>query len=148
MNTDEFITEMNNSEQYSGIFDLMVRGRWLFYAVQRMNPTIAQSTVAENLLHPQTGLSWNNDADKIRIIRDEARVIIHLLEGLDRFDPRPEAEELADNLITSLNNAVTDLNSRIDNNNQRGGFRKRKRKSIRIKSKKSRKSRKSRKSIK
>jgi hypothetical protein len=126
----------------------MVRGRWLFYAVQRMNPTIAQSTVAENLLHPQTGLSWNNDADKIRIIRDEARVIIHLLEGLDRFDPRPEAEELADNLITSLNNAVTDLNSRIDNNNQRGGFRKRKRKSIRIKSKKSRKSRKSRKSIK
>jgi hypothetical protein len=100
--------------------------------------------VVNNLLHPQTGLSWDNDADKKRIIRDEARVIIHLLEGLDRFDPTPQAEELAGSLITSLNNALTDLNSRIDNNGI-GGLRKRKRKSIRIKSKKSRKSRKSRK---
>lgn len=141
--TDEFITEMNNSEQYSGIFDLMVRGRWLFYAVQRMNPTGTPLIVAQNLLQPQNGLSWNNDADKIRIIRDEAIDIIHLLEGLEnRFNLSPESEVLAEGLIISLSNVVTDLDSRINNNNQRGGLRKRKRKSIKTKSRKSRKSRK------
>ena len=164
---DEFITEMENSDRYKGIFDIMVRGRWLFYAVQRMSGDLAYSRVVGNLLHSQTGLSWNNEANRERIIRYEARDIIQLLEGLGRFEPPPEARKLARTLIISLNNALTNLypplhnnnlNPRLDNNgipienngipinnNQRGGFRKRKRKSIKTKSKKSKKSRKTRK---
>lgn len=147
MDEDEFITEMENSDRYKGIFDIMVRGRWLFYAVQRMSGDLAYSRVAGNLLQSQTGLSWNNEADRIRIITYEARDIIQLLEGLGRFDPNEEAEELADTIIISLNNALTNLNPPLDNNG-RGGFRKRKRKIIKKKSKKSMKSKKSRKSMK
>ena len=159
MDEDEFITEMENSDRYRGIFDLMVRGRWLFYIVQGMSGRFAYSRVAGNLLQSHTGLSWNNEADRETIIRYEARDIIHLLEGLGRFDINEEAEERADTLIISLNNALTNLyprhnnnlNPRLDNNgipienNGIGGFRKRKRKSRKSrKSKKSRKSRKSR----
>jgi hypothetical protein len=122
---DQFITEMENSEQYKRIFDIMVRGRWLFYAVQGMSGNFAYSTVAGNLLHSQTGLTWNNEANRERILTYEARNIIQLLEGLGRFDPNEEAEELADTLIISLNNVITNLNPPLDNNG-RGGFRKRK----------------------
>jgi len=171
MDEDEFITEMENSDRYRGIFDIMVRGRWLFYIVQGMSGRFAYSRVAGNLLQSHTGLSWNNEADRETIIRYEARDIIHLLEGLGRFDINEEDEELADTLIISLNNALTNLypppqhnnlNPRLDNNgipienngippnnnNQRGGLRKRKRKrkSIKTKSRKTKKSRKSRKS--
>ena len=140
---DEFITEMENSDRYKGIFDIMVRGRWLFYVVQRMPGRFAYSRVASNLLQSQTGLSWNNEANRERIIRYEARDIIQLLEGLGRFDINEEAEELADTLIISLNNALTNLYPPLDNNG-RGEKRKRKRKSIKTKSRKLRKSKKSR----
>jgi hypothetical protein len=133
---------MENSDRYKGIFDIMVRGRWLFYAVQQMSGNLAYSIVAGNLLHSQTGLSWNNEADRTRIITYEARDIIQLLEGLSRFRPTEEAEELADTLIISLNNVLTYLNPPLDNNG-RGG--KRKRKSIKTKSRKARKSKKARK---
>jgi hypothetical protein len=113
---DEFITEMENSDRYKGIFDIMVRGRWLFYAVQRMSGDFAYSRVAGNLLQSQTDLSWNNEANRERIIRYEARDIIHLLEGLGRFDIDEKAEELADTLIISLNNALTNLYPPLDNN--------------------------------
>jgi len=169
MDEDEFITEMENSDQYRGIFDIMIQGIWLFYRVQGMSGNYAYSRVARNLLQSHTGLSWNNEANRREIIRYEARDIIHLLEGLGRFDINEEAEERADTLIISLNNALTNLypplhnnnlNPRLDNNgipienngippinnNQRGGFRKRKRKIIKTKSKKSKKSKKSRKS--
>jgi len=65
------------------------------------------------------------------------------LEGLGRFDINEEAEELADTLIISLNNALTNLYPPLDNNG-RGKNRKRKRKSIKTKSRKLRKSKKSR----
>jgi hypothetical protein len=128
-----------------GFFDIMVRGRWLFYTVQLMNGDFAYSTVAGNLLHSQSGLSWNNEANRVRIITYEMRDIIHLLEGLGRFDINEEDEELARTLIISLNNALTNLNPPLDNNGI-GGFRKRKRKSIKTKSKKTKKLKKSRKS--
>ena len=138
---DEFIAEMENSDRYKGIFDIMVRGRWLFYAVQRMPGNLAYSRVAGNLLQSQTGLSWNNEVNRERIIKYEARDIIQLLEGINRFDPNEEAEELADTLIISLNNALTNLYPPLDNNG-RGAKRKRKGKSVKTKSRKSRKSRK------
>jgi len=140
---DEFITEMENNDRYKGIFDIMVRGRWLFYVVQRMPGNLAYSRVAGNLLQSQTGLSWNNEVNRERIIKYEARDIIQLLEDLGRFDINEEAEELADTLIISLNNALTNLYPPLDNNG-RGEKRKRKRKSIKTKSRKLRKSKKSR----
>jgi hypothetical protein len=149
MNYDEmdhyqFIDEMNNSDRYKGIFRLMVEGRKLFFRVQGMRENVAYSIVAGNLLQSQTHLSWNNEATRERIITYEARNIIHLLEGIGRFHPSEEAEEEADTLIISLDNAITNLYPSLDNNGR--GFRKRKRKSIKTKSKKSKKSRKSRKS--
>jgi len=136
---DEFITEMNNSDQYKNIFKIMVRGRRLFFRVQGMNPDFGDSTVAENLLHfNRIGLSWNNPADRVRIMRVEASEIRHLLRGIGRFRPNEEDEEEADSLIISLSNYMT--------NTEAQGLRKRKRKSIKTKSKKSKKSKKSRKS--
>jgi hypothetical protein len=136
----------------------MIRGIWLFYSVQGMSGDSAYSRVVRNLLQSQTGLSWNNEANRREIIRYEVRDIIQLLEGLGRFEPPPEARKLARTLIISLNNALTNLypplhnnnlNPRLDNNgipienngippnnnNQRGGFRKsssKKRKNIQI----------------
>ena len=144
MDNYQFIDEMNSSDRYKGIFRLMVEGRKLFLRVQGMRENVAYSTVASNLLHSQTRLSWNNEATRERIITYEARDIIHLLEGIDRFDPSEEALEKADTLIISLDNAITNLYPPLDNNGR--GFRKRKRKSIKTKSKKSKKSKKSRKS--
>jgi hypothetical protein len=60
------------------------------------------------------------------------------LRGIGRFGPNEEDDEEADSLIISLSNYMT--------NTEAQGLRKRKRKSIRTKSKKSKKSKKSRKS--
>ena len=138
---DEFITQMNNSDQYKNIFKIMVKGRRLFFRVQGMNEDFGDSRVADNLLHFNSiGLSWNNPADRVPIMRVEASEIRHLLRGIGRFDPNEEDEEEADSLIISLSNYMT--------NTEAQGLRKRKRKrkSIKTKSRKSKKSRKSRKS--
>ena len=136
---DEFITQMNHSDQYKNIFKIMVRGRRLFFRVQGMNEDFGDSTVAENLLHFNSiGLSWNNPADRVPIMRVEASNIRHLLRGIGRFRPNEEDEEEADSLIISLSNYMTNTEAR--------GLRKRKRKSIKTKSKKSRKTKKSKKS--
>ena len=135
---DEFITQMNNSDQYKNIFKIMVKGRRLFFRVQGMNEDFGDSTVAENLLHFNSiGLSWNNPADRVPIMRVEASNIRHLLRGIGRFGPNEEDEEEADSLIISLSNYMTNTEAR--------GLRKRKRKSIKTKSRKTKKSRKSRK---
>ena len=135
---DEFITQMNNSDQYKNIFKIMVRGRRLFFRVQGMNPNFGDTTVAQNLLHFNSiGLSWNNPADRVPIMRVEASNIRHLLRGIGRFGPNEEDEEEADSLIISLSNYMTNTEAR--------GLRKRKRKSIKTKSRKSKKSRKTRK---
>jgi hypothetical protein len=136
---DEFITQMNNSEQYGRIFKIMVAGRRLFFRVQGMNEDFGDSRVADNLLHfNRIGLSWNNPADRVPIMRVEASEIRHLLRGIGRFRPNEEDEEEADSLIISLSNYMTNTEAR--------GLRKRKRKSIKRKTRKSKKSRKSRKS--
>ena len=138
---DEFITQMNNSDQYKNIFKIMVKGRRLFFRVQGMNEDFGDSRVADNLLHFNSiGLSWNNPADRVPIMRVEASEIRHLLRGIGRFRPNEEDEEEADSLIISLSNYMT--------NTEAQGLRKRKRKrkSIKTKSRKSKKSRKSRKS--
>ena len=136
---DEFITQMNNSDQYKNIFKIMVKGRRLFFRVQGMNEDFGDSTVAENLLHFNSiGLSWNNPADRVPIMRVEASNIRHLLRGIGRFRPNEEDEEEADSLIISLSNYMTNTEAR--------GLRKRKRKSIKTKSRKTKKSKKSRKS--
>ena len=135
---DEFITQMNHSDQYKNIFKIMVKGRRLFFRVQGMNEDFGDSTVAENLLHFNSiGLSWNNPADRVPIMRVEASNIRHLLRGIGRFRPNEEDEEEADSLIISLSNYMTNTEAR--------GLRKRKRKSIKTKSRKSKKSRKTRK---
>ena len=136
---DEFITQMNNSDQYKNIFKIMVKGRRLFFRVQGMNEDFGDSRVAENLLHFNSiGLSWNNPADRVPIMRVEASEIRHLLQGIGRFRPNEEDEEEADSLIISLSNYMTNTEAR--------GLRKRKRKSIKTKSRKTKKSKKSRKS--
>ena len=136
---DEFITQMNNSDQYKNIFKIMVKGRRLFFRVQGMNEDFGDSRVAENLLHFNSiGLSWNNPADRVPIMRVEASNIRHLLRGIGRFRPNEEDEEEADSLIISLSNYMTNTEAR--------GLRKRKRKSIKTKSRKSKKSRKTKKS--
>ena len=134
---DEFITQMNNSDQYKNIFKIMVAGRRLFFRVQGMNEDFGDSRVADNLLHFNSiGLSWNNPADRVPIMRVEASEIRHLLRGIGRFRPNEEDEEEADSLIISLSNYMTNTEAR--------GLRKRKRKSIKTKSRKTKKSRKSR----
>ena len=136
---DEFITEMNHSDQYGRIFKIMVKGRRLFFRVQGMNEDFGDSRVADNLLHfNRIGLSWNNPADRVPIMRVEASEIRHILRGIGRFRPNEEDEEEADSLIISLSNYMTNTEAR--------GLRKRKRKSIRTKSRKLKKSKKSRKS--
>jgi hypothetical protein len=136
---DEFITQMNNSDQYKNIFKIMVKGRRLFFRVQGMSEDFGDSRVADNLLHfNRIGLSWNNPADRVPIMRVEASEIRHLLRGIGRFRPNEEDDEEAESLIISLSNYMT--------NTEAQGLRKRKRKSIKTKSKKSKKSKKSRKS--
>lgn len=137
---DEFITQMNHSDQYKNIFKIMVRGRRLFFRVQGMNPNFGDTTVAENLLHfNRIGLNWNNESDRVPIMRVEASEIRHLLRGIGRFGPNEEEQEEADSLIISLSNYMT-------NTEARGVLRKRKRKSIKTKSRKIKKSRKTKKS--
>ena len=166
MDTDEFITEMNNSKKYSGIFNIMVRGRSLLLRLEGINLDDGPMTVATSLLHPNPrfGLTWNNVADKVPIMRVEANYILRELRAIDtrvdRFEPTTDQRKEAESLIISLENYLTStaatampINYIIneDEDADYGGsaksLRKRKRRKSR-KSKKSRKTRKSRKSIK
>ena len=169
MDTDEFITQMNNSKKYSGIFNIMVRGRSLLLELEgRRDPDDASMTVVHNLLHPKPrfGLTWNNVADRVPIMRVEANYILRELSTMDRrvdrFEPTGNQRKEARSLIISLDNYLTstaatampnnyiidedeDADSDTDSDTEGGGLRKRKRKSIKTESKKSRKSRKTRK---
>jgi hypothetical protein len=133
----DFITEINNSDEYGRIFKIMVAGRRLYLRVRRINTDEAPVSVAYDLLHPPRGLSWNNEADRVAIMRVKVSDIRHLLRGIGRFNPNEEEEEEAESLIISFSNYLT--------NTEGGGLRKRKRKSIKTKSRKSRKTKKSRK---
>ena len=173
MDTDEFITEMNNSKKYSGIFNIMVRGRSLLLELEGREPDDGPMTVADNLLHPKPrfGLTWNNVADRVPIMRIEANYILRGLRAIgtrvDRFEPTTDQRKKADSFIISLKNYLTetaatampitynidssensDTDSDSDSDTEARGLRKRKRKrkSIKTKSRKSRKSRKLRKS--
>ena len=171
MDTDEFITEMNNSEKYSGIFNIMVRGRSLLLELEGRDPDDGPMTVATSLLHPKPRfrLTWNNVADRVPIMRIEANYILRGLRTIgrriDRFEPTGNQRKKADSFIISLKNYLTETaatampitynidsseNSDTDSDSDteaRGLIkRKRKRKSIKTKSRKSRKSRKLRKS--
>jgi hypothetical protein len=170
MDTDEFITQMKNSKKYSGIFNIMVRGRSLLLVLDERDPDDGPMTVATSLLHPKPrfGLTWNNVADRVPIMRIEANYILRGLSKMgtrvDRFEPTQQQQEEADDLSISLNNYLTetaatampitynidsneDSNSDTDSNSEARGLRKRKRKrkSIKTKSRKTRKTKKSRK---
>ena len=165
MDTDEFITEMNNSEKYSGIFNIMVRGRSLLLVLEGRDPDDGPMTVATSLLHPKPRfrLTWNNVADRVPIMRIEANYILRGLRTIgrriDRFEPTGNQRKKADSFIISLKNYLTetaatampityniDSSENSDTDSDSRGLRKRKRKSIKTKSRKSRKSRKLRKS--
>jgi hypothetical protein len=169
MDTDEFITEMNNSEKYSGIFNIMVRGRSLLLELEGRDPHEGPMTVATSLLHPKPRfrLNWNNVADRVPIMRIEANYILRELSNMDRradrFEPTTEQRKKADSFIISLKNYLTETaatampitynidssensDTDSDSDTEARGLRKRKRKSIKTKSRKSRKSRKLRKS--
>ncbi len=169
MNTDEFITQMKNSKKYSVIFNIMVVGRSILLELEGRDPDDAPMTVAYNLLHPKPrfGLTWNNVADKVPIMRIEVNYILRGLSKMgtrvDRFEPTQQQQEKADDLIISLNNYLTetaatampitykidedeDADSDTDSDSEARGLRKRKRKSIKTKSRKSKKTRKTRKS--
>ena len=169
MDTDEFITEMNNSEKYSGIFNIMVRGRSLLLELEGRDPDDASMTVAHNLLHPKPrfGLTWNNVADRVPIMRVEANYILRELRAIgrraDRLEPTNNQQEKAESFIISLKNYLTETaatampitynidssensDTDSDSDTEARGLIKRKRKSIKTKSRKSRKSRKLRKS--
>ena len=169
MDTDEFITEMNNSEKYSGIFNIMVRGRSLLLELEGRDPDDGPMTVATSLLHPKPRfrLTWNNVADRVPIMRIEANYILRGLRTIgrriDRFEPTGNQRKKADSFIISLKNYLTetaatampitynidsneDSDTDSDSDTEARGLRKRKRKSIKTKSRKSRKSRKLRKS--
>lgn len=169
MDTDEFITEMNNSEKYSGIFNIMVRGRSLLLELEGRDPDDGPMTVATSLLHPKPRfrLTWNNVADRVPIMRIEANYILRELSNMDRradrFEPTTEQRKKADSFIISLKNYLTETaatampitynidssensDTDSDSDTEARGLRKRKRKSIKTKSRKSRKSRKLRKS--
>ena len=169
MDTDEFITEMNNSEKYGRIFHIMVLARSLLLELEGRDPDDGPMTVADNLLHPKPrfGLTWNNVADRVPIMRIEANYILHELSNMDRradrFEPTTEQRKKADSFIISLKNYLTetaatampitynidsneDSDTDSDSDTEARGLRKRKRKSIKTKSRKSRKSRKLRKS--
>lgn len=130
----------NESDDDKNIYKIMVRGRRLFFRVQRMNPDFGDATVLDNLLNfNRIGLIWNNPADRVPIMRVEASNIRHLLLGIGRFRPNEDDEEEATFLISKLSDYMTNTA------NEGGGLRKRKRKSIKTKSRKTKKSRKSRK---
>ena len=169
MDTDEFITEMNNSKKYSGIFNIMVRGRSLLLVLEGRDPDDGPMTVATSLLHPKPRfrLTWNNVADRVPIMRIEANYILRGLRTIgrriDRFEPTGNQRKKADSFIISLKNYLTETaatampitynidssensDTDSDSDTEARGLRKRKRKSIKTKSRKSRKSRKLRKS--
>ena len=109
---------MDNSDQYRELFGKIVEGRDLFLGVQRMNIGDTAYMVELNLLNSQTGLSWDNEADRIRIVTYEVRCIIHLLQGIERFDVTDDDMEQADILIDELNETLDKYINSL-NNNQR-----------------------------
>jgi len=167
MDTDEFITEMNNSKEYGRIFHIMVLARRLLLELEGRDPNDGPMTLATSLLHPKPRfrLNWNNVADRVPIMRIEANYILRELKNIDnrvdRFEPTGNQRKKADSFIISLKNYLTetratvmpitynidsndDSNSDTDSDTEARGLRKRK--SIKTKSRKSKKSRKSRKS--
>jgi hypothetical protein len=73
----------NESDNNKNIYKIMVRGRRLFFRVQGMSEDFGDSRVADNLLHfNRIGLSWNNPADRVPIMRVEASEIRHILRGI------------------------------------------------------------------
>ena len=169
MDTDEFITEMNNSEKYGRIFHIMVLARRLLLVLEGRDPHEGPMTLATSLLHPKPRfrLNWNNVADRVPIMRIEANYILRELSNMDRradrFEPTTDQRKKADSFIISLKNYLTetaatampitynidsneDSDTDSDSDTEARGLRKRKRKSIKTKSRKSRKSRKLRKS--
>ena len=173
MDTDEFITEMNNNEEYGRIFNIMVRGRSLLLELEGRDPDDGPMTVATSLLHPKPRfrLTWNNVTDRVPIMRIEANYILRGLRTIDRridrVEPTGNQRKKADSFIISLKNYLTetaatampitynidssensdtDSDSDSDSDTEARGLRKRKRKRKRKSIKtKSRKSRKSRK---
>jgi hypothetical protein len=143
MDTDEFITEMNNNNEYGRIFHIMVLARRLLLRVRRMNTDSAATTVATNLLTPNIGLNWNNPADRVPLIRIELSNILFGLRTIT--NPNQADEREAQSLIISLENYRTST-ANEGGSAERLRKRKRKRKSIRAKSRKSKKLRKSKKS--
>jgi hypothetical protein len=165
MDTDEFITQMNNSDQYKNIFHIMVLSTRLLLELEGRDPDDGPMTVATSLLHPKPrfGLTWNNVADRVPIMRIEANYILRELKNInnraDRFEPTHNQRKKADSFIISLENYLTetratampisykiDEDEDTDSDTEARGLRKRKRKSIRTKSRKLKKSKKSRKS--
>jgi hypothetical protein len=112
MNPDEFITEMNNSEQYGRIFKIMVRGRRLLLVLAERNPDHVPIIVAHNLFNPTRGLNWNNAADRVPKMRVEADNILRELRAIDgrvdRLEPTDDQREEARSLIISLENYLTE----------------------------------------
>ena len=165
----DFITEMNNSEEYGRIFHIMVLARRLLLVLEERNPDDGPMTLATSLLHPKPRfrLTWNNVADRVPIMRVEANYILRELKDInkraDRLEPTNNQQEKADSFIISLKNYLTETaatampitynidssensDTDSDSDTEARGLRKRKRKSIKTKSRKSRKSRKLRKS--
>ena len=156
MNPNEFITEMNNSDEYRRIVKIMVRARSLL--VRLTGRDEGPMIVEYNLLRPTRGLNWNNVADRVPIMRIEAINILRELRGIDNrvdsIEPTQDQREKIDSFIISLDNYLTTTASSAttaeneDSDDEYGGsaksLRKRKRKSIKTKSKKSKKTRKSR----
>ena len=161
----DFITEMNNSEEYGRIFHIMVLTRRLLLELEGRNPDDGPMTVATSLLHPKPRfrLTWNNVADRVPIMRIEANYILRELKNInnrvDMFEPTHNQRKKADSFIISLENYLTetratampisykiDEDEDTDSDTEARGLRKRKRKSIKKKSRKSKKTRKSRKS--
>ena len=165
----DFITEMNNSEEYGRIFHIMVLTRRLLLELEGRNPDNGPMTLATSLLHPKPRfrLNWNNVADRVPIMRIEANYILRELRNInnrvDMFEPTHNQQKKANYFIISLSNYLTetaatampityninsneDSDSDSDSDTEARGIKKRKRKSIKTKSRKSRKSRKSKKS--
>ena len=104
------------SDQFRELFENMVEGRNLFLGVQGMSIIYNRAYVELDLLNSATGLSWDNEADRIRIITYEVSSIIHLLRGIERFDVTDDDMEEADIRINELNNTLNNYINSLDNN--------------------------------
>jgi hypothetical protein len=163
----DFITAMNDSKKYGRIFHIMILTRRLLLELEGRNPDDGPMTLATSLLHPKPRfrLTWNNVADRVPIMRIEANYILRELKNInnrvDMFEPTHNQQKKANSFIISLSNYLTETaatampityninsneDSDSDSDTEARGIKKRKRKSIKTKSRKSRKSKKTRKS--